>query len=266
MHPGSFGQFATLVALTTLVFGAQASGDVGRPPEGDCDPLFDEECLEGTLSLAHFPDPLEQTNRQIFEFNRGFDRFVLDPFTLVYQTLIPEPLREALLRVVRTLDAPSIMVNDGLQLEWRDSAITLQRFVVNSTVGLGGLFDPAASLGLARHHSDFGQTLSLAGIPSGPYMIVPILGPTNARDGAGILADLAMSPLLYILGPFSFEIYRQSGQGLAVRAEAQRDLKLLERESVDFYAAFRNAFYQNRQAEIWSRREHRRPSASDGPS
>ena len=266
MLSGWFGRYATLVVLLSLVAGAQAFGDVGTAPEDECDPLFDDECLEGSLSLAHFPDPWERTNRGIFEFNRGLDRFVLDPLTAVYQTLLPEPLREALLRVARNLDAPSIMVNDGLQLEWRDGAVTLQRFVVNSTLGLGGLFDPAESLGLKPHHSDFGQTLTLAGVPSGPYMIVPILGPTNARDAVGILADLAMSPLLYILGPFSFEIYRQSSQGLAVRAEAQRDLKLLEKESVDFYAAFRNAFYQNRQAEIWSRREHRRAESPDGPS
>jgi len=230
-----------------------------------CDPLFEEGCEDRDESTAHFPDPWEDANRSIFEFNRGFDRFVMDPLTLVYQTLLPSPLRSALLRVVQNLDAPSVLVNDGLQLQWRDGSVTLQRFLVNSTIGLGGLFDPAARLGLAPHHSDFGQTLTLAGVPSGPYLIVPILGPTTARDGVGILADLAMSPLLYILGPFSFEIYRQSGQGLAVRAEAQRDLQLLEKESLDFYAALRSAFYQNRQAEIWSRREDRRGGEEAGP-
>lgn len=252
---------ALLLAFAGPAAAAGAPDGLAGAPEEACDPLFADECEDAAVASSHFPDPWERTNRGVFRFNRGFDRFVFDPLTLLYRTVFPEPVRNALLRVVLNLDAPSIIVNDSLQLEWRDGAVTLQRFVVNSTIGLGGLFDPAASLGLEPHHSDFGQTLTLASVPSGPYMIVPVLGPTTVRDGAGILADLAMSPLLYILGPFSFEIYRQSGQGLAVRAQSQRDLQLLEKESVDFYATLRSAFYQNRQAEIWSRREHRREPA-----
>jgi phospholipid-binding lipoprotein MlaA len=224
-----------------------------------CDPLFDEDCDEPGDAQAHFPDPWEPYNRGVLVFNGGFDRFVLNPVTFIYKTLLPDPVERAFLRLVENLDSPSILVNDGLQLEWRDASVTLGRFALNTTVGLAGLFDPAASLGLEGHHSDFGQTLTLAGMPSGPYMILPVLGPTTVRDGGGILTDIAMSPLLYILGPLTFEIWRQGGSGLATRADSMRDLQTLEKESIDFYAALRSAFYQNRQAQIWGRREHRRP-------
>ena len=140
---------------------------------------------------------------------------------------------------------------------------TLSRFAINSTIGIAGFFDPAAAWGIEAHSSDFGQTLTLAGFPSGPYLILPILGPTNARDGVGAIADASMSPLLYVFGLASFETLAQAGSsGIAVRADKIQELHSLEQGSIDFYAALRSAFYQNRQAEIWGRREHRRTDAA----
>lgn len=230
--------------------------------EAACDPLFDE-CDEGMEQAAYFPDPWEPYNRGVFRFNGQFDRFVLDPLTYGYKAVLPDAVERALMRAVLNLDAPSIMINDGLQLEWWDAAVTLQRFVVNSTIGIGGLFDPAEAIGLDPHHSDFGQTLALAEVGSGPYMVLPVFGPTTVRDAGGTLTDMAMSPLLYVLGPV-IEIGRVGGAGIATRAEVVRDMQTLEKESIDFYAALRSAFYQNRQAEIWSRREHRRPDGATG--
>ena len=232
------------------------------PPEA-CDPIFDDECEEGAAgSLAHFPDPWERYNRGALDFNDGFDTWVLNPITSVYK-LLPDSVEKAMVRVGRNLDCPAIMVNDGLQLQWRDMGTTLSRFLVNSTVGIAGLFDPASAWGLERHESDFGQTLTLAGLPSGAYLVLPVLGPTTVRDGAGSLADAAMSPLLYVFGLTSFETVLQAGgSGIVVRAEKIQELQSLQQGSIDFYAALRSAFYQNRQAEIWGRREHRRGDAA----
>jgi phospholipid-binding lipoprotein MlaA len=261
-----------LVPLALLIGGVSLAGAASSSEEPDrgeipasgehdsgCDPLFDDDCDDAAGAQLQFRDPWESYNRAIFRFNGGFDRFILNPITFVYRTILPDPVERALLRVVHNLDSPAILINDGLQLEWRDAGVTLQRFIVNTTVGIAGLFDPAAAIGLERHDSDFGQTLTLAGVRSGPYMILPMLGPTTVRDGSGILADLAMSPLLYLLGPL--EIWRYGGSGIALRADSQRDLQTLEQESIDFYAALRSAFYQNRQAEIWRGREHRREQA-----
>jgi phospholipid-binding lipoprotein MlaA len=261
------GSFACLVVAMSTAVPARASDEerVEKPsgrssyaPAEACDPLFDDAC--GEDAGAHFPDPWERSNRGVSRFNAVFDRFVLDPITRGYKLLLPDPVERALLRVGHNLDAPAIMINDGLQLEWGDAVVTLGRFALNSTVGLAGLFDPAAAWGLPKHRSDFGQTLTLAGVPSGPYVILPVLGPTTVRDGSGILADLAMSPLLYFFLPF--ELGRQGGAGFAMRADAMRDLEALQKESIDYYAALRSAFYQNRQAQIWEGREHRRGDAA----
>ena len=247
----------------TAESGAGAAAELAEPAESAepaCDPLFDDDCDETVgLARAQFPDPWEGYNRGVLRFNQGFDTFVFDPLTRAYRFLLPDPVENAILNAVQNLDAPAIAINDALQLEWIDMGTTLTRFAVNSTVGVAGLFDPATSLGLERHSSDFGQTLTLAGVPSGPYLMLPVLGPTTLRDGYGAVVDAAMSPLLYVFGLVSFEtLGRAGGSGLAVRADRIQELQSLEKGSIDFYAALRSAFYQNRQAEIWGRREHRR--------
>ena len=270
--------------LGASLFAATASADSAAAPEGeevelgavsepeavgdletavaDCDPIFDDDCEDEEYgSLAHFPDPWERYNRGALGFNRGVDKWVFDPITRVYQ-LLPDPVEAAILRAVENLECPAIAINDGLQLEWVDMGVTMSRLVINSTFGLAGLFDPASAWGLEHHDSDFGQTLTLAGLPSGPYMILPLVGPTTVRDGSGAIADAAMSPLLYVFGLASFEtLYRAGSSGLAVRADKIQELHSLEKGSIDFYAALRSAYYQNRQAQIWSRREHRRADA-----
>ena len=163
------------------------------------------------------------------------------------------------------LSEPATIVNDLLQLEWKDSGVAASRFVINSTVGIAGFFDPASYFGLEHHRSDFGQTLTLAGTPSGSYLVVPVLGPNSVRDGFGVMADFAMHPLTWFLGPTNFLVYGVygGGQGLSTREENIEKLDALREGSVDYYAAMRNAFYQNRLADIWSRREDRRNDWDD---
>jgi phospholipid-binding lipoprotein MlaA len=211
-----------------------------------------------------FPDPLEKLNRETLALNQNLDYWIFNPITKVYQVLLPEPARLSVRRVLANLNSPSVMANDLLQREWKDAGVTVARFAVNTTCGLAGMFDPAKSWGLEPHSSDFGQTLALAGVPSGAYLVLPVLGPTTVRDGFGNLVDLLFRPMTYLLGPVDQLFYGsiQSGSaGLAARDEHSEELQMLEKSSIDFYATLRNAFYQNRTEEIWARRKDRRPPA-----
>ncbi len=204
-----------------------------------------------------FPDPLERVNRVTLGFNRGVDRLIFHPVTKVYRFVVPKVARMSLRRFLANLDSPVVFANDLLQREWSDAGVTAGRFGINTTVGVGGLFDPAAHLWREGHVSDFGQTLALEGVPSGPYFVLPILGPTTARDTLGDIVDVFFRPLTFILGPVDqllFSSIYGGGIGLS-RWDAHADeLEMLEQSSVDFYAALRNAYYQTRTAEIWDRR------------
>lgn len=214
---------------------------------------FDNE-LE---AAAGFPDPFENANRKMLVFNQGLERWVLDPVTTVYRFVLPSFARKSILRFLVNFDSPAVFANDLMQREWRDAGITAGRFGINSTIGIGGLFDPALYFGLEPHTSDFGQTLALEGVPSGAYLIVPLFGPYTVRDGVGDIVDIFLRPITFFLGPidqiFYATIYGGSS-GIALHDAHGEELDMLEESSVDFYAALRNAYYQNRTAEIWARR------------
>jgi phospholipid-binding lipoprotein MlaA len=231
------------------------------------DPLFDDFIDEEfDADLSEYPDPIESTNRGTFAFNLQVDKWILDPVTRGYRYAVPRPVRLALSRVFINLGSTKTIVNDFLQLEWKDTAVTTSRLVINTTVGIVGLFDVAAKIGLEAHESDFGQTLALAGVPSGPYLVIPVLGPATVRDGFGTLIDGFFQPTYYILGPANLligptEILLYSGSSaISTRDRHFLELKALEDSSVDFYAALRSGFYQQRINEIWGRREGHRTS------
>ncbi len=237
----------------------------------DPDPLFDDsfdEDLDG--AQAAYPDPIESTNRGVLAFNRQLDRWILDPVTRAYQFAVPKPARNAVSRFFLNLGSTKTLVNDFLQLEWKDAGVTATRLVVNTSFGLLGLFDVAEKIGLPGHESDFGQTLALAGTPSGPYLVLPLLGPSNLRDGFGGVVDGFFQPTYYILGPMNVTlgpIFMQSptaillyggSSGLTLRDRNFARLQDLESSSVDYYAAMRSGYYQDRVGQIWSRRtDHR---------
>jgi phospholipid-binding lipoprotein MlaA len=238
--------------------------DVG-PDESteDIDSLYDDEYFgddDFDESPVGYPDPAESTNRGVFAFNRQVDKWLLDPLTRAYQFVVPKPARHAISRVFLNLSSTKTLVNDLLQLQWLDAGVTTSRLVINTTIGLVGLFDVARTFGLEAHESDFGQTLALAGTPSGPYIVLPILGPANVRDGIGTVVDGFFQPTYYILGPADLligpaEILIYSGSsGLSTRERHFAELKALEDSSIDFYAALRSGYYQDRIMEIWGRR------------
>ncbi|MBW2427227.1 MAG: VacJ family lipoprotein, partial [Deltaproteobacteria bacterium] len=157
------------------------------------------------------------------------------------------------------LGSTRTLANDLLQLEWKDAGVTTSRLLINTTIGIAGFFDVAAKMGLERHESDFGQTLALAGTPSGPYLMLPVLGPSTLRDGSGIAVDGFFQPTFYVLGPTELLVYAGSS-GLSTRDRHFVELKALEDSAIDVYAAMRNGFYQDRVGAIWGRREGHRTS------
>ena len=213
-----------------------------------------DEALELELDdrPTSFPDPLEPLNRRTLSLNQTFDRWVIAPVTRAYGYVVPDRAKRSVRDFFANLESPAIFVNDMLQGEIDDAATTFTRFSVNSIFGLGGFFDPASSMGLERHSADFGQTLARQGVGSGPFLIVPLLGPTTVRDGLGTLVDVAMQPTIYILGPTLLVAVslHEGTEGLTIREEHGEDLKRLEQASLDYYAALRSAYYQNRMATL----------------
>lgn len=248
-------------ALLVLLFAVANPALAEEEPDPLFDDLFDEEFDDDP---AGYPDPLERSNRGVFAFNRQVDRFILDPVTEAYRWAVPKAGRQALERMFTNLSSTKTLMNDFLQLEWKDASVTGVRLVVNTSVGLIGLFDVAEMMGLEGHESDFGQTLALAGTPSGPYLQLPLLGPATVRDGVGTVVDGFFQPTYYILGPSNLilgptEILLYSGSsGISTRDRHYIELKSLEDSSIDFYAAMRSGYYQDRTAEIWGRREGHR--------
>lgn len=215
------------------------------------DPLFDD--LEEDAGPDAFPDPLESVNRWTFAFNQQVDRWLLDPITHGYRHVVPDFAKRAVSRLVFNLNSPVFLANDVFQGRFEAAGITLWRFTINTTVGVGGLLDVGAWLDVPGHRSDFGQTLALWGVGSGPYLIVPVLGPTTVRDGFGSIVDLLLRPTTYLLAPadqLMFSSIHGGGSGLALRESSIEGLRALRESSVDFYAALRSAYFQNRMAEI----------------
>jgi len=245
----------------------QASGEAAEAPEAPAgvqaplfenDPLFDDDGED----LAGFPAPIESWNRGTFRINREFHRLVGGPVSRTYRLVTPDMLRVGIRRALDNASMPPVVVNDLFQLEWKDAATATGRLLVNTTFGLGGLFDPATGIGLEAHRSDFGQTLTLAGVGSGPYLIVPFVGPTCLRDGFGQIVDAFLRPAVYFLGP-TLLIFYGGTESLSALEEHSDELEALEQSSVDFYATMRSAYYQKRTGDIWSRREHRRRRAGE---
>jgi len=143
-------------------------------------------------------DPFEGYNRVIFKFNDQFDRFVLKPVAQTYNYILPRVVKNSVSRFFNNLLAPTVVVNDMLQGKFKRSAADTGRFVINTTIGVAGLFDPAKPLGLPPHDEDFGQTLGVWGSHAGPYIVWPILGPSDLRDSVGLVADYFTYPVNYV--------------------------------------------------------------------
>lgn len=207
-------------------------------------------------ALAEFQklnDPAEPLNRDIFDFNKGLDDAVIKPVTGAYRAVAPDPARRGVHNFLNNLRTPVILANDLLQGEFRRAGITLTRFVINSTVGVLGFSEQAAGMGFEFHNEDFGQTLAVWGVSEGPYVMLPILGPSNPRDAVGFVVDFFFDPINYWANNTDRQYItfaRTVVRGIDTRDQLWDVLNDLERSSVDFYAAIRSLYRQRRTDEI----------------
>ena len=159
-----------------------------------------------TLPAGHQPDPrdrFERMNRSIYAFNVAFDRAILRPAAVGYVKVTPTPVRRSVSNFLSNLAYPRTIINDVLQAKFRDGANDLARLLMNSVIGIGGLFDPASRAGLDRHVEDFGLTLGRWGVHSGPFVMLPFLGPSSVRDAVGLIPDEGANPTWYVSNPYA---------------------------------------------------------------
>ena len=201
---------------------------------------------------AAVSDPWEGTNRHLYGIHDGVDRAVLEPVARGYRAVTPEPVRHGVRNVLRNLRSPIIFANDVLQGEIPRAGTTVARFAINTTIGVVGIFDPATSMGLERHDEDFGQTLAVWGVGAGPYVFVPVLGPTTVRDGAGRIIDMAFDPLNWLEGDDinTVRVSRTIIDGISTREDLLDTVDDIRATSPDPYVTIRSSYGLLRQSAI----------------
>jgi phospholipid-binding lipoprotein MlaA len=194
-------------------------------------------------------DPIEPLNRNVLDFNMAIDDAAIKPVALGYRKVVPEYGRDRIRSFLGNLQEPRILANNLLQFRLLDAGTTLARFLVNSTVGLAGLYDVASIWGMDRRSGDLGQTLYVWGVGDGPYLMLPVIGPSNTRDTVGWVGDGFLNPINWLL-PVDVTIARGVVDGIDIREQNIEGLEELRRGSLDFYARLRSVWQQRRNAEL----------------
>lgn len=205
---------------------------------------------EAMLGYEEPSDPLELPNRFVFAFNETLDTFILQPLAVTYDFWLPSEIKNVVRNFTRYVSSPVILANDVMQGEWERAEDTAARLVANSvTAGLGDLVKERHPY----HDEDFGQTMAVHGVDDGFYLVLPIVGPSSARDGVGLGVDYFLHPLTYVDGTTTFSLATRAAAGVDLRARNLGTLADIKRDSVDFYARMRSLYYQRRQAAIENR-------------
>ncbi len=211
-------------------------------------------------------DPIETPNRFIFAVNRAVDTIAIRPVAVLYRDWVPEPAQKSVRNLLDNLGEPVTAINEVFQGDPSRAGVTLARFVVNSTIGLAGLFDVAAMMGMPRTKTDAGQTIGMwAGNGVEPenggfYLVLPLAGPSNARDATGLMVDYAIDPFQILPIAFNWDWWyvnlpRYGLNVIDYRSRTMFALDDLEKNSVDYYAALRSAYTQNRAELIRAKRD-----------
>ena len=212
----------------------------------------DSEDFETTTIEDEIYDPFEPVNRAIFSFNNVADRIVLEPIAKGYKKL-PSPVQSGINNFLSNLRAPLVVVNQLLQGQGENAVQSSGRFILNSTVGLFGLFDVAEKIGLEEKEEDYGQTLATWGVGDGFYIVLPLFGPSNLRDTSGMVLTMLTDPI----NPYAVSEgeawlvpMRTAANAVDTRSQIIDEVNALRDNSVDYYAAVRSSYYQNRKAAI----------------
>ncbi len=196
-------------------------------------------------------DPWEPFNEKMFAFNRQFDRFVLKPVATAWNFILPSPVQRSVRNALVNLDVVRRLTNNLLQLKFNGAGREVSRFVINSTIGVAGLFDVAKNqFGIEESNEDTGQTFGVYGIKSGPYLVLPLLPVMTVRDGIGLAADAVMNPLAWTVLPLGATLGMYATYTINERAINLETYEHVEESVIDLYGAVRNAYLQRREAAI----------------
>lgn len=231
----------TLLAAAGLV---PLAGCATKPPASDPDALAE---------FRQNNDPYEPANRISYRVSDTIDTYALKPVAQAYVYVLPNPVRGGIHNVLANLSSPVLFANDVIQTKPRRAGDTFMRFLINSSVGVLGIFDVASGWGYASHDADFGEALALWGLPAGPYLFLPLLGPSNPRDAAGYGVDAVLDPFFYVPRGYGLLTLNWARYGVGVvdgRSRVLGDLDSIKKTALDPYATFRSLYRQNRASSI----------------
>jgi phospholipid-binding lipoprotein MlaA len=191
-------------------------------------------------------DPLEPMNRTVYQFNDHFDRVLLKPAATLYNTVTPPPVRGGVKNVFGNFRDVTTTINDLLQAKVSAAFSDSGRVLVNTTVGMFGIFDVASRIGLKKHSEDFGQTLAVWGTGDGPYLVLPILGPSTTRDAVGLIGDYLTDPQFYLFTDSATNDIALTIRIVSVRADLAEGEQIFNAAAIDRYAFLRDAYLQRR--------------------
>tara|TARA_R110002167_G_scaffold35239_2_gene112587 strand:+ start:1746 stop:2606 length:861 start_codon:yes stop_codon:yes gene_type:complete len=240
-----------VAASTASLSLALLSACATPPPDAD---------TEAVAAYDEVNDPLEPFNRYVFEVNLALDKLLVRPIAEIYRGALPQPVQDGVRNSLDNLDVPRSFVNDLLQGEVDRAGESFARFGGNTLYGVGGIFDvmkgekdSPPEAGIPPHEEDLGQTLAVWGAPEGPYLMLPLLGPSSTRHAVGRVGDSFINPVSYIVNNehrLGFSLLRTGLSGIDLRARNIETLDDIERSSIDYYAAIRSLYRQNRAAKI----------------
>ncbi len=231
--------FATAVAAWALA----ASGCATPPPASDQAALQD---------YRQTNDPLEPTNRFFYRVNKTIDTYTLKPVATAYKNNVPQSVRRPIHNFLVNAATPVVFANNVLQAKPRMAGNSLMRFLINTTAGGAGLFDVATDWGYPVNTTDFGVTLALWGLDAGPFLFLPVLGPSNPRDATGFAGDVALSPFTWATfgGDTAIQVSKGAAGVVDTRTRLLDVTNNIDRTALDPYATYRSLYRQNRQSQI----------------
>lgn len=219
---------------------------------------------EALAAFREANDPMEPMNRYFFELNNAADELLMKPLAGWYYIALPNFAQDGIRNAINNVRTPVILANDLFQGDLERAGTTFGRFLVNTTLGLGGLFDIAEKMGMERHDEDFGQTLAVAGVGEGPYLVLPLIGPSNPRDAFGRVVDAFLDPMTYLTFFTNVGWINTTRTGLDLvdfRARNLDAIDQIKKGSLDYYATVRSLYRQRRADEI----SNGNPNLMEGP-
>ncbi|MGH7044428.1 MAG: MlaA family lipoprotein [Acetobacteraceae bacterium] len=208
---------------------------------------------EARAAFYQTNDPLEPANRVFYRVNNALDAAVLRPAAVAYKDVLPAPVRTGVHNVLGNLATPITLGNDMLQGKSQRAGDTFMRFLINTTLGGLGAVDVARRLGYPSHDADFGETMAIWGVPAGPFLYLPVFGPTGPRDALGTGVDIAADPFGWVgqgAAVTALDWSRVALSAVDARSRVLGEIDSIKRTALDPYATFRSLYRQHRQAEI----------------